>query len=316
MQPPTDNPITAFVKHQGAMILDGGLATALEARGYDLDDDLWSAKILLDDPDAIRQVHMDFLAAGADCIATASYQASLPGFCKRGLSDGEGIELLRRSVTLAVGARDTFWNDPANQQGRLRPLVAASVGPYGAYLADGSEYTGRYNIDDEGLREFHRERWHILAGSEADLLACETIPSRQEARVLTKLLKETPDRWVWMSFSCRNESELSDGNRLANVVRNYDGEPNVAAIGINCTAPEFVSSLITEVRKETKKPVIVYPNSGERYDSDQKAWVGTRPTVDWEKASAEWARLGATGIGGCCRVGPQEIATVRRQLIM
>ncbi|MEE9534822.1 MAG: homocysteine S-methyltransferase, partial [Acidimicrobiia bacterium] len=192
MQHSTENPIAGFVERQGIMMLDGGLATALEVRGYDLDDELWSAKVLLEAPDAIREVHLDFLAAGADCISTSTYQASLPGFRKRGLSDAKGVELLRRSVRLAVEARDAFWSEPSNRQGRLRPLVAASVGPYGAFLADGSEYTGRYDIDDDDLDAFHRSRWHVLADSQADLLACETIPSQREAGVLLQLLRETP----------------------------------------------------------------------------------------------------------------------------
>jgi homocysteine S-methyltransferase len=155
MKSSTENPIAGFVKRQGIIVLDGGLATALEARGYHLDDELWSAKILLEAPDAIRQVHLDFLAAGADCITTASYQATLSGFRARGVSEGEGVELLHRSIGLAVEARDMFWKERGNRRGRLRPLVAASIGPYGAFLADGSEYTGRYGIDDDGLRAFH-----------------------------------------------------------------------------------------------------------------------------------------------------------------
>ncbi len=314
MGPSTENPITEFVQRQGVMVLDGGLATALEARGFDLDDELWSAKILLEAPDAIWQVHLDFLTAGADCITAASYQASLPGFRKRGLSDAQGIELLRDSVRLAVDARNTFWSEPGNRRGRHRPLVAASVGPYGAFLADGSEYTGDYGIDDFELDAFHRSRWQILAGSQADLLACETIPSEREARVLLQLLRETPDRWAWLSFSCGDGAHLWDGSRLADVARACDAEGRVAAVGINCTSPEFILSLIAEARKATRKPVIVYPNSGERYNVAQRTWGGGPAGVDWGKATGEWAGLGVAGIGGCCRVGPQEVAEIRRQL--
>jgi homocysteine S-methyltransferase len=315
MECSTENPIAAFVRRQGIVVLDGGLATALEVRGYELDDHLWSAKILMEAPEAIQQVHLDFLNAGADCIVTSTYQASLPGFRKHGLSDDAGAELLRRSVELAVEARDVFWNEHGNQRNRLRPLVAASVGPYGAFLADGSEYTGRYGIEDEDLHTFHESRWHILAASRADLLACETIPSRREAGVLIRLLEETPARWAWMSFSCCDGTRLVDGSPLVNVARDCDAEPRVAAVGINCTSPQFISSLITEARKGTEKPVIVYPNLGERYDSEHRIWVGAPPLIDWEQASIEWARLGANGIGGCCRVGPQEISKMRRQLV-
>ena len=314
-EPSPDNPLDVFVEHQGVVVLDGGLATALEAGGHDLDDELWSARILLEEPDAIRRVHVDFLEAGADCITTSTYQATLPGFRKRGLSDTEGVDLLRRSVDIAVTARDRFWKQHGYSGGRLRPVVAASIGPYGAFLADGSEYSGRYAIDDDELYTFHRDRWQVLVESPADLLACETIPSRGEAAVLLRLLRETPGRWAWLSFSCRDETHLSDGSLLADVARECDTESRVAAVGINCTSPEFISHLIAEIRQGTTKPIIVYPHSGQRYDADRKNWVGRRPAIDWDAACVEWSRLGATGIGGCCRVGPREIAAIRRRLV-
>jgi homocysteine S-methyltransferase len=315
VEPLSENPISEFVLRQGVMVLDGGLATALEARGFDLDDELWSAKVLLEAPDAIRQVHLDFLAAGADCITTSSYQASLEGFRKRGLSEAQGVDLLRDSVRLAIEARDAFWNIPGNRRGRLRPLVAASVGPYGAFLADGSEYTGDYGVDDDQLHGFHRSRWHVLADSQADLLACETIPSGSEARALLRLLRETPDRWAWLSFSCGDGAHLWDGTRLGDVARACDAEPQVAAVGINCTSPEFISPLIAEARTATQKPVIVYPNSGEEYDVAHRTWEGEPARVSLASASVEWAQVGAVGIGGCCRVGPEDIAEMRRRVI-
>jgi homocysteine S-methyltransferase len=295
------------------MVLDGGLATTLEARGHDLNDELWSAKVLLEAPDAIRDVHLAFLAAGADCIATATYQASLPGLRSRGLSEAEALEVFRHAVSLAVEARDTFWSEPGNRRGRVRPLVAASIGPYGASLADGSEYVGRYGITDDELYAFHRNRWHVLAESQADLLACETIPSRREAAVLLRLVSETPSRWAWLSFSCRDERHLSDGSRLVDVAGACDPAPRVAAVGVNCTSPEFVSSLIRDARAGTGKPLIVYPNSGEKYDADRKVWADSPSVVDWVGTAAEWIRLGVTGVGGCCRVGPETIAQLRCQ---
>lgn len=309
-----NNPIAEFLETQGFLVLDGGLATTLEARGHDIGDDLWSAGMLLRAPDAIRQLHLDFLAAGADCITAASYQASIEGFRKRGLDKGEAIELLRLAVRLATDARDEYWGNERHRRGRLRPLVAASIGPYGAYLADGSEYEGRYDIDDRRLFDFHRQRWHVLAESEADILACETLPSQREARVLLELLGDTPLASAWMSFSCLDEVHLSDGTRFEDVVRACDVHERVAAIGINCTAPRFIASLIREARKATEKPVIVYPNSGERYDAVGKAWLPARGGIDWGRVAAEWKSLGASCIGGCCRVGPLEIAAIRRAI--
>jgi len=265
-----ENPLLRIVRHQGVAVLDGGLATALEAAGCDLDDELWSARVLLEAPDRIRRVHLDFLEAGADCITSSTYQATVSGLVRRGLSEAEGVGMLRRSVDLAAEAREIFWGEIENRTGRLRPLVAASVGPYGAYLADGSEYTGLYEISDGDLYGFHLDRWQVLANSEADLLACETIPARQEADVLMRLLEETPATWAWMSFACRDATHLSDGSRLVDVARTCDTQPRVAAVGVNCTSPEFISPLIAEIRRGTEKPIIVYPNSGERYDPLQK----------------------------------------------
>jgi homocysteine S-methyltransferase len=313
--PHNTNPILEFLHRQGVMILDGGLATALEARGCDLNDELWSAKVLLEDPDRIRDVHLDFLRAGADCIASTSYQASLAGFRNRGLSDQEGRDLLMLSVRLAVEARDGFWSEPSERIGRTRPLVAASVGPYGAFLADGSEYSGRYEISDSELYDFHAERWHLLSGAGPDVMGCETIPSLREAAVLMDLVRETPDRWAWLSFSCLDQQHLSDGSRLIDAAAMCEEEPRVAGVGVNCVPPELVVPLIDELRKGTRKPIFVYPNLGEVYDATDKVWGSSPSAVDWEDLAPEWVRRGASVVGGCCRVGPERITELRSWLV-
>ncbi len=329
------NPIVPFLEHQGALILDGGLATELEKRGRDLGDHLWSARLLRDDPDLIRQVHSDYYWAGADCCISASYQATIPGFMRQGLSEEEAIRLIRLSVQLVMEARDGFWEAQggggAGEQGRirdwetgrlgdwrleirggrLRPLVAASVGPYGAYLANGAEYTGDYDLDEDGLVDFHRQRWHILADSGADILACETIPSFAEARALSRLLAETPERFAWFSFSCRDGRHISDGTPLALCAEYLSQFEQVAAVGINCTAPRYIPDLIREVTAVTDKPVIVYPNSGETYDAAENRWLGEAVPAEFGTFSREWRKLGAALIGGCCRTGPAHIRQIR-----
>jgi len=309
------NPLLPIFAEQGVAILDGGLATALEARGCDLADALWSAKILLEDPDLIREVHLDYLRAGADCITSSSYQATLPGFRNRGLNEENGRALLDLSLKLALEAKESFWEDETNRPGRLEPLVAASIGPYGAFLADGSEYTGGYGISDSELYEFHRGRWVALAGKGADLMACETLPGQQEAEILLRLLEETPRQWGWISFSCRDGQHLSDGGLLREAARVCDAGSRVAAVGINCTAPEFVGSLIEEARRGTDKPILVYPNSGEEYDAKRKRWHTCSSSYAWEETAVEWVRRGASGVGGCCRVGPGQIKKIRRALL-
>ncbi|HSM55700.1 MAG TPA: homocysteine S-methyltransferase [Candidatus Sulfomarinibacteraceae bacterium] len=305
------NPIQPFLERYGVLILDGGLATELEARGHDLSDSLWSARLLRDNLQAIKQVHLDYLRAGADCIISASYQATIPGYVQHGLSEAQAVSLLQRSVELAREARDSFWETVQHTGERLRPLVAASIGPYGAYLADGSEYSGRYGLDQAALIAFHRRRWQILVESAPDVLACETIPSAVEARALAHLLSETPDTVAWFSFSCRDEQHISDGTRLRECVEWLDAFPQVVAIGVNCTAPRFVPALIAEARRVSRKPIIAYPNSGETYDVGQKRWLGLSIPADFAQQSGRWREAGAALIGGCCRTRPDHIREIR-----
>jgi homocysteine S-methyltransferase len=307
---PTANPIRPFLQEQGTLILDGGLATELERRGCYLSDELWSARLLADDPDLIRRVHLDYYRAGADCCASASYQATIPGFVRRGMTPERARDFIQLSVRLVIEARDAFWAGAENRRGRLRPLVAASVGPYGAYLADGSEYTGAYDLDEDGLTAFHGERWGLLASSGADLLACETIPSFIEARALARLLDDTPGVYAWFSFSCRDGERINDGTPIAECAAYLAGRERVAAIGVNCTAPRFIPDLIRAVTAVTDKPVIVYPNSGEIYDPTAKRWLGESVPAEFGTYSREWRKLGAGLIGGCCRTTPEHIRQI------
>jgi homocysteine S-methyltransferase len=308
------SPFQPFLDAQGFVALDGGLATALEAAGHLLDTPLWSARLLLDAPDAVRAAHIAYLEAGADCVTTASYQASFQGFAEAGLGPREAETLLRRSVQLAREACEIFWSPPANRRGRLQPIVAASAGPYGAFLADGSEYDGRYSVGREALADFHRRRLEVLADTPANLVAFETIPSLAEAEVIVRLLAEVPDTWAWITFSCRDGERLWDRAPLADAVRTAISASRLAGVGVNCTSPRHVTSLIDVVRSVTDLPVIAYPNSGERYDRDSHQWKGKPAGADWLAGAAEWFAHGACVLGGCCRVGPLTIRKLRAAL--
>jgi homocysteine S-methyltransferase len=304
------NPITSILNDYPALVIDGALATELERRGCDLKDDLWSARILLEQPEVIKQVHLDYFKAGADCAITASYQATVEGFAKRGLKEGEAIALIQRSVQLAMEARAEFWSDPANRTGRAKPFVAASVGPYGAFLADGSEYRGDYRLSEKELMDFHRPRMRALTEAGADMLACETIPCLIEARALTKLLDEFPNTIAWFSFSARDERHISEGQMFADCVKELEKHSQIAAIGINCTSPKYLPSLIREARRGTEKPVLVYPNSGETYSSEKNNWNGDPVVESFGEHAREWYEAGARLIGGCCRTTPEDIRVI------
>ena len=309
------DPFQGILEHQGAVMLDGGLATSLEERGHTLDSHLWSAKVLIDAPEEIVAVHRAFLDVGADCVTTASYQASYEGLSRLGFDMVTTDELLIRSVTLARDAVEDFWLDVARPRSRTRPLVAASIGPYGAYLGDGSEYNGRYGVAEQDLIDFHRRRFKLLATSGADLLACETIPSVDEARVLLELYRETPEARGWISFSCRDGAHLNDGTPIEDAVDLCERAERLVGIGVNCTAPQFVNELITRILPRTQRSVIVYPNSGESWDAKNKEWTGSCSTESWVEMAEMWHKTGARAIGGCCRIGPEVIRQVRGRIV-
>lgn len=305
------NPIQNMLEKKSILVIDGAMATELEARGCDLNDALWSAKVLLEQPELIRAVHLDYFHAGADIAITASYQATVEGFAKRGLSREQSLDLIKKSVRLAQEARDEFWDKEENRTGRARPLIAGSVGPYGAYLADGSEYRGDYKLSEDELIAFHRPRVEALIASGADLLACETIPCGVEARALIRLLGEFPNTFAWFTFTAQDDEHISNGEKVSDIAAFLDDQPQAASIGINCTSPLHITGLIREIKKGTRKPIIVYPNSGEVYDASTNTWHGETSCDSFGKQSKDWYEAGARLIGGCCRTTPGHIREIK-----
>ena len=291
------------------VVLDGGLATQLEAQGESIDTLLWSAALLRSKPSAIVTAHRAFLDAGAEIVISASYQASRAGFHQLGVDAAEADRLIASSVALARQACDEYAADNPAAPPRL---VAASVGPYGAVLHDGSEYTGDYGVPAAVLRQFHAQRLALLDATAADVLACETIPSADEARVLAELLYDatTP---AWVSFSCRNGDEISDGTALAEVAALFADHPRVLAVGINCTAPGYVVPLIGHIAAAAPdKAIVVYPNSGERYSSAGNQWSGETQPLGLDVEA--WLAAGARLVGGCCRITPTQIRSMTERL--
>ena len=306
--------LAKLLSEQGLLLLDGGLATELEAEGYDLDHPLWSFRLVAERPDAIVRVHGAYLEAGADLIIASSYQGSIPGLVANGYSESEARELLGRSIDLAVNARDAFWIKPENGlgNGRRKPLVGASIGPYGAYLADGSEYRGNYGLSRAAMHDFHAERFGIFAVSQADFIACETLPGLGEGEVLAALAMQTDVPKTWLSFACRDGHFTCEGQPIAACAELVEASTGLIGLGINCTAPQYVASLLRTVRATGfSKLLIVYPNSGEQFVLAHKSWSGDRDAVTFVQLAREWAALGAQIIGGCCRTGPGHICALR-----
>ena len=314
MNEDVQDPIATMLQTQAVVMLDGALATELERRGADLRDPLWSAKVLLEQPALIRQVHYDYFVAGADVATSASYQATFAGFAQRGLGYDDAAELMRLSVELAKAARDDFWDAPELRGARQRPLVAASVGPYGAYLANGAEYSGDYGLSLQALMDFHGTRLEVLAQSGADLLACETLPSLLEVEALVRLLADFPNVRAWLSCSCGDGAHLWHGEPLSDVVDLANRCEQVVAVGVNCTAPQWVEPLLAGVRANSRKPLLVYPNRGEQWDATAKCFVPESGVTDFDALVQRWYAAGARLIGGCCRTTPADIAAMAKAL--
>lgn len=279
----------------GPLVLDGGLSNQLEAQGCDLSDELWSARLLADDPGQIEAAHAAYVRAGARVLITSSYQATYEGFAHRGVAREDATALLGRSVELARGAAAAAAADPV--------WVAASVGPYGAMLADGSEYRGRYGLSVAELERFHRPRIEALVAAGPDVLALETVPDADEAAAMLRAV-EGCGVPVWLSYSIVGETTRA-GQPLRDAFALAAGNEQVIAVGVNCCEPGDADRAVEIAAEATGKPVVVYPNSGEEWDAAARSWRG-RSTFDPARVKA-WRDAGARLIGGCCRVGPERI---------
>jgi len=293
--------IDPFAAYPGFVVLDGGLSTALEGLGADLRDPLWTALVLVEDPDLIVEAHRAYVEAGADVVISASYQASFERLAARGFDRDAASALLARSVELARAA------------GTDRTLVAASVGPYGAVLANGAEYTGDYGLGEgatarAALRAFHLPRAEVFAAAEPDLLAIETIPSVVETEALIEVLVELGDVPAWVSFSCGDDGHLNDGTPIEDAVAIAAASPQVVAVGVNCTPPAFVPELLVRAGAVTDKALVAYPNRGATWDAEAKAWTGDAVPGGFGPLARSMQASGARLIGGCCGTGPADIA--------
>ncbi|KAG9960886.1 homocysteine S-methyltransferase, partial [Aureobasidium melanogenum] len=316
---PFVDPVAQLLRDAPALILDGALATELETRGLDLSSKLWSAKALEEKPEAIYGVHLDYFKAGADIAITASYQATPLGLSQHlGMSLEQSQKLIRRSVELAQQARDTAIQEGQQKNPLIQPrklLIAGSVGPYGAFLANGSEYRGDYHLSNDEFKDFHRPRIEALVAADVDILAYETIPSLPEIKALIQLLEtDFPNTPAWLGVTLRESdaSLLSDGSSMSEVINLVNACSQIVSVGVNCIPEQNVSAALEYLKPLTDKPLIVYPNSGETWNAEARMWNG--PRVEGKEHAElvrEWFDKGARLIGGCCRTGPKDIQNTR-----
>lgn len=290
----------------GVHVLDGGMASELEYLGARIDGPLWSAHVLEDAPQKIVAVHRAYIEAGAQCIETASYQVSRMGYAEISLGPERADAALLRSVALARQAASEF---PDRQV-----VIAASLGPYGAALHNGAEYHGNYDCRYADLVDFHRDRIAVLAGATGqnapDLFAFETLPSLEEAHAIGEALSAWPGLAAWFSFTCRDAEQVAHGEWLRDCARAVAQFPQTVAVGVNCTLPPLIPSLIRQLRAVGDLPVIVYPNSGEGWDATRRCWTGHSDPQGYGEMAREWFAAGAQIVGGCCRTRPEHIRQV------
>lgn len=301
------------------LILHGALGTELEYRGYDVSGKLWSAKYLLKNPRVIKEIHKDYILAGSDIVTTSTYQATFPGLKEVGLSEKEIENIIRLTVALAKEARDEVWNQLTDEEknGRIYPLISGDVGPYAAFLADGSEYTGAYgDVSKDDLKNFHRPRIQLLLEEGVELLAVETIPNLLEIESLLELLEEEfPQVEAYLSVTTQDGQTLSDGSSIEKIAELVNQSDNVVAVGLNCSSPTFFNEFLSCLRQLTEKPFVTYPNSGEVYDGATQTWHETADTSHTLlENSIEWRNLGTQILGGCCRTRPSDIFSLRKGL--
>ena len=306
-----------LLEKQEIIILDGALGTELERQGYDVSGRLWSAKYLLENPQIIQDLHEDYVRAGSNIITTSSYQASIPAFVEAGLSLDKADDLLKETVFLAQAAVKNVWQGLSlDEQQRSYPLIAGSVGPYAAFLADGSEYTGAYHLSEKEFKDFHRPRIQALLDAGCDLLALETIPNGAETKALVHLLSEEfPQVEVYLSFTAQTVSAISDGTLIEEVGRLAQSSPQVLAVGFNCTAPHLIAPLLEKLKQVCDKPLLAYPNSGEIYNVATNTWQDNpEQQLCLTDYSQLWKKQGVQLFGGCCRTRPEDIRQLAGEL--
>ncbi|MFM8351605.1 MAG: homocysteine S-methyltransferase [Actinomycetales bacterium] len=295
------------------VLLDGGLSTQLGAT--DISGPLWTARAVLEAPQRVQQAHGEFLQAGAEILITGSYQVSRLGFTRAGYRTADADHALRNSVALARAAVDRYVSSsPTTRTQRREPLVAASVGPYGAILHDGSEYVGNYGVGMRQLRDFHRERVDLLAQAEPDLLAIETIPDLREVTVLVEVLAEYPHLAATVSCTLRDAGHLSAGQRLEEL--HAFTRDQIVALGVNCCPPELVPAAVGTLRSVTTRSVIAYPNVGATWQASSERWI-PREGITAEGLAAGHAVLAepvADLVGGCCGTQAGDIAELRKHV--
>ena len=285
-------------------LLDGSMSFPLEKKGYNLHDKLWTGKALINDPDLIKNIHKGYIEAGADYISTATYQISFNRLKEMGYQPDEIKEIFQKSVDLVKDA--ILESKPKNEI-----KIVGSFGPYASFDPEASEYVGEYNVSDNAIMNFHLNNIHVIEETDLDILLYETIPCLREIEILSKILSHS-SKEIWISVTCNENIEFRDGSSFEEACKIISNIENVTTMGINCFSPLLVKKAIKKLKKYSNKKTIVYPNSGEIYNPKDKFWSGKNDYNDL--MIKNWLSLSPDIIGGCCRVGFDNIKNMRKEI--
>lgn len=292
------------------MVIDGSMSTALEELGADINNSLWTAGTLATEPELVRQVHLNYFRAGADCGITCTYQATIPGLMENGYTEEEAERIIASAIRIFIEAREQWWDEEGKAAGRPYPVCLAGIGPYGAYLADGSEYSGTKGVSDQVLYDFHRRRLEICKEAGADVMLIETQPSLRETIIAAEICEDLGADY-WISYSCRDGRRTNEGDLISDCAKAFaEGYPHLKMIGVNCSKPDYIVSLIRELRGATDLPIGVYPNSGLVYDPETKSWSKPDDILDFGAYALSYMKAGASAVGGCCTTSCPQILEV------
>lgn len=341
------------------ILIDGGLGTELEQRKVNINSLLWSSVALVEAADDVTKLHYDYYHSGANVGITCSYQCSedsLKASDKEKYSSKESrLQVYKESVEVCKRAKIMRMADAKAIELLVSPEIAGSIGPFGSFLNDGSEFTGGYERSEDEYQAFHEEKLDFFMNGteEVDYLQLETMPNFEEIKALLMLIKrknserketqgKSEKRFI-LSLSIRNEEQLADGTPLKAVVKYLHDvgylskDPKTTplmAVGANCLklkySVKFVENL-TNYMNELQIygfPISIYPNSGEIYDGIKKNWifdqsnekyyttnVNGEKVCDWKILLDAWIASGAKIIGGCCRVGVRDIVEMNKVVL-
>ena len=285
-------------------LLDGSMSFPMEQLGYNLKNKLWTGKALINNPDLIKDIHKGYIDAGADFISTSTYQISFDRLKNMGYQSEEIKKIFQKSVDIV---KDAIEESKLKKEIK----IVGSFGPYASYDPEASEYIGEYDSTDIEIKKFHLNNIRIIEETDLDIILYETIPCLREIKILSEALSHSTKE-IWISITCNEEMEFRDGSSFKDACEIISKIEKITTMGINCFSPLLVKKAIDLLKKYSNKKILIYPNSGEIYNPKERFWTGNNEFNN--SMIKNWLSLYPDIIGGCCRIGYDDIKKMRVEI--